>query len=95
MWVETKEGKKVKGNLTNWNESGLFFVTEEDLPKTKNPVKIGVNFEEIIFEEVGDVVTRFCKGMGIRFNFKEDTHNFLGWQDFHKIIEGRGYRSKG
>lgn len=93
--VETEEGNKTSGNLTNWNESGLFFVADELIPRTKKPVKLKINFEDIVFEEKGDIVTKFGKGFGIRFNFCKDYGNFLGWKEFYKIIEDRGYRSNG
>jgi hypothetical protein len=93
--LETDEGETVKGNLSNWNESGLFFITDGPLPNTKKPVNLSINFEDIVFKERGQIVTKFGKGLGIRFNFKDDSDNFLGWKEFYKIIEDRGYRSKG
>lgn len=93
--LETDEGETVKGNLTNWNESGLFFITDGPLPNTKKPVNLSINFENIVFKERGQIVTKFGKGVGIRFNFNDDSDNFLGWKEFYKIIEDRGYRSKG
>lgn len=93
--LETEEGQKISGNLTNWNNSGLFFVSGEDIPRTKKPVKLTVDFENLKFVEVGDIVTRFGKGAGIRFNLNDNLDNFLGWKEFYKIIEDRGYRSKG
>ena len=93
--LETDRGEKIKGNLTNWNESGLFFVPELDLPPTKKPVNLAIDFENLIFKEKGLIVTKFGKGVGIRFNFNDDSNNFLGWKEFYKIIEDRGYRSKG
>ncbi|TDJ04640.1 MAG: hypothetical protein E2O68_07855 [Deltaproteobacteria bacterium] len=93
--LETDKGQKINGNLTNWNKSGLFFVSERPFQATKKPIKLAVNFEDLIFEEIGLIVTKFGKGVGIRFNFNDHANNFLGWKEFYKIIEDRGYRSKG
>ncbi|RLA65075.1 MAG: hypothetical protein DRQ88_02540 [Epsilonproteobacteria bacterium] len=93
--LETEEGQTIAGNLTNWNRSGLFFISRDDIPHTKKPIRLRVNFEDIEFEEVGHIVTRFGKGAGIRFNDNDNSDNFLGWKDFYKIIDDRGYRSKG
>jgi len=94
-WIVTSSGEKFKGILTNWDRNGCFFVPNGNDPIKTDRIILNINFEDHHYCQSGEVVSGFGKGIGIRFNFREDSGNFLTWNDFFKLIDDRSYRPKG
>ncbi len=95
VWIETSSGEHIPGILTNWDKNGCFFVPKEKETISPQNLTLNINFEENKYSQKGQVVSTFGKGLGIRFNFGDDSGKFLNWNDFFKIIDDRSYRPKG
>lgn len=94
-WAETSKGDKIKGILTNWDKNGCFFVPDERKSLSPQTLTLKINFEDENYSQKGQVVTAFGRGIGIRFNFRKESGNFLSWNDFFKLIDDRSYRPNG
>jgi len=95
VWVETSSGDHIPGILTNWDKNGCFFLPIEKQTILHQNLILNINFEETKYFQKGQVVSVFGKGVGIRFNFRETSGNFLNWNDFFKLIDDRSYRPNG
>lgn len=95
VWVETSLGDRIPGILTNWDKNGCFFVPKEKQTILDQNLILNINFEETKYSQKGQIVSAFGKGVGIRFNFREESGSFLNWNDFFKLIDDRSYRPKG
>lgn len=95
VWIETSSGECIPGILTNWDKNGCFFVAKEKETISPQNLTLNINFEENQYSQKGQVVSTFGKGVGIRFNFCDESGKFLNWNDFFKIIDDRSYRPTG
>ena len=95
VWVETLSGDKIDGLLTNWDKNSCFFVPREKVSIFPQELTLNIIFEETNYSQKGQVVSAFGKGVGIRFNFREESGSFLNWNTFFNLIDDRSYRPKG
>lgn len=94
-FVENTKGETIEGILTNWDKNGCFFVPQGNKTIPPQNLTLKINFEETQYSQKGQVVSAYGKGIGIRFNFRNESGNFLNWNDFFKIIDDRSYRPNG
>ena len=84
----------LKGQLTNWDEDGLFLVLSRPLPQgvsLSGKVMLKTLFEGSEFQYSGTVVTKYANGHGIQVEQNPDP---LNWKSLYGIINDRGYKPR-
>lgn len=84
-----------QGQLTNWDENGCFISLtpgEGGLADLREDIRIEVRLDGHIFEQIGEVVSTYERGVGIRFTSSaEERDTGYNWLEYFKIIDDRGY----
>ncbi len=93
--LEISDGKEVVGLLTNWDRNSCFFIPKGEQLIPQQELTLKINFEDSNYQQRGEVVSSFGKGVGIRFNFHGESGTLLNWKDFYKILDDRGLGPKG
>lgn len=78
-----------EGYLTNWDEEGCFFYSDEGV-KGSGTVELNMEYEDIAFKCNGKIITRYGKGVGIKV-LRSAQNDQPGWNDFYDIISSRGF----
>ncbi len=78
-----------EGYLTNWDEEGCFFYSEDGV-KGQGIVELNMEYEDIAFKCNGKIITRYGNGVGIKV-LRSAQNDQPGWNDFYDIISSRGY----
>ncbi len=89
----TSEGP-LSGTLTNWDERSCFVSLDEGvgaLSEIRGALKVQLPFEGYQFEQRAQVVSRYQRGVGIRFSPDVSSNEGYNWMEFFRIIDDRGY----
>lgn len=85
------------GELTNWDEKSCFVAFDEGvagLVDLTGPTQISFSFEGHDFVHHALVVSRFERGVGIRFTPDLSGNASYNWVEYFRIIDDRGYRPR-
>ena len=88
--IEGKAFKTLEGKITNWNKGSCFIALDEKPQSISGKVNIVFEYENREFEQVGQVVTSYENGFGIKFIEVENSAKH-DWSSFYAIIHDRGY----
>lgn len=83
--------KSFQGYLTNWDDSGCFIKSKEEIKIESNIIKIEFDFGEKKFLQNACPVSFSKDGTGLGVKFKENEGNIiLNWKELESIINDMG-----
>lgn len=85
--------KSYSGHLTNWNDSGCFIYFSKP-EKLSGRCEVLLQVSEKVFKNTGQIVASKKLNDGIGVKFYENKKSVYNWDNFHKIINDKGFTAE-
>lgn len=85
------EGQQIEGLVTNMDKGSLFIKTDGPQLQLPQKVKIEVQYLGRPFFIIGNIMTSYSNGVGLKIeNGENSSNNDLGWNELYDILKDRG-----
>jgi small nuclear ribonucleoprotein (snRNP)-like protein len=87
--IELSNQLNISGRLTNWDENSCFIALDSSIEARNESVSIKVEYENREFVNIGEIVSSYDSGIGVRLDSQQRPLSF-SWNDFYLVIKERG-----